>query len=460
MKTILLFLFVTSAALAQFPAATPNQLEGSAGLTWINNQPFYSFRLRPELSFSTIGVGLDLNLEFDSHGKLRKENFNEFSDYASLIRYIRYGNERDEIFVKLGALDYATIGHGSIINNYNNSPSFDSRKIGLQLNGNFDKCGFQSLYGNFGQAGVVGVRGYVRPLQFTDLSGVPVLSTIEIGATYSIDFDQFANVSSISVFSTSGIGKPVKPPVYPRAQTVSIDTVGSRLIQTNGDLQIVGADIGLPVIHGDFAGLELYGDAVKIIDFGNGFATGVRLTVDGIPLVNMSARVERRFNGERYLPSYFDSFYELERFNSVTGISKSLALRNIDEHTKGVYGDLLIRLVNTFDVYGSYERVDERDSSGRIHLTTDLSPRGSPIVARASYDKVNIIDFKDFVTTDDRSYLKAEIGYKPIEYLIISVVYQWTFTPVREGDTIIGYEPQKKIEPRISFVFPLGSSGE
>jgi len=41
-------------------------------------------------------------------------------------------------------------------------------------------------------------------------------------------------------------------------------------------------------------------------------------------------------------------------------------------------------------------------------------------------------------------------------YLIVSLVYSWMFTPLRGADdTIIGYEPQKRIEPRVSFVYPF-----
>jgi len=101
-------------------------------MTWIDNQRYFAVRLRPEFSISNVGIGLDLNLEFDSTGSLRKENFNEFTDYLSIIRYVRYGQEFDTFYVKLGSLDYTTIGHGSIINSYNNSPSFDARRAGMQ----------------------------------------------------------------------------------------------------------------------------------------------------------------------------------------------------------------------------------------------------------------------------------------------------------------------------------------
>ncbi|MFO7444761.1 MAG: hypothetical protein R6W90_00265 [Ignavibacteriaceae bacterium] len=63
-------------------------------------------------------------------------------------------------------------------------------------------------------------------------------------------------------------------------------------------------------------------------------------------------------------------------------------------------------------------------------------------------------------TLDDRSYLFTELGYKPMPYLLVSMVYSWTFTPVRgANDDVISYEPQRRIEPRISFIFPFDFGG-
>lgn len=420
--------------LAQFQSPDQNQIRAGLGMTWIDNQRFYAIRLRPELSFSNIGLGLDLNLEFDSSGALRKENFNEFSDYMSIIRYVRYGKEFDTVYVKLGALDYVTIGHGSIINSYNNSPTFDARRTGLQLNLNYGKVGLQSLYGNFGQAGVVGLRPYVKPLQFTTLTDLPVFNNIEVGFTYVADFDKYARVD-----------------YYYGPSLAILPTPGPTLVG-NGTIQVIGADIGLPIIRGAIAGLDLYADVVKIIDFGSGSAAGALLRLDGIPLVNMQARLERRFNRPQYLPSYFNSFYELERFNQSIVTAKSLTLRNSTAYSKGVYGDLLVRIINTFEIYGSYERLDDVPRSGDLHIWTELSPRDAPILARAGYDKVMIQDLKDLVTTDDRSLLYAELGYKPYPFIIVSMIYRWTFTPVRSGNDIIGYVPQRRIEPKVEFV--------
>jgi len=426
-----MLLLISTNLLAQFPPSAQNQLAGGLGVTWIDNQPFYAVHVRPEFSISNVGIGLDLLLEVDAHGNLRKEDFQQFSDYVRVIRYVSYGKENDPLFLKLGALDYVTLGHGSIVNTYNNSPSFDARKTGLQLNLNFDKGGIQTIYGNFAQAGVAGIRAFVNPLQFTSMADAPILGNLEVGATYATDFDKYANIDTVRSLMPLDVG-------------------------TNGSLNIIGADIGLPLVKNDFVRLELYSDFVKIVNLGSGATVGILFNGDATELLKVRAKMERRFNGDQYLPGYFGPFYEIERFNALSGFSsKSYALKYLTNNNNGVYGELLIRLINTFDIIGSYQKFD-RDSSGALHLAADVAPKDAPFIARAGYDKINIIDFHDLVTTDDRSFLYAEVGYKPIDYLIVSTMYMWTFSPMYDADNnVVGYGPQRKIEPRVTFVYPL-----
>ncbi|MBN1300336.1 MAG: hypothetical protein JW995_03900 [Melioribacteraceae bacterium] len=414
-------------------------LAGGLGLTWIDGQPHYALHFRPEIALSNFGIGLDLNMEFNSGGELRTENFNEFSDYLSIIRYVRYGYKNDPVYVRLGALDYASLGHGSIMYMYNNSPAFDTRKVGLEFDIDFNTFGLETVYGNFGQAGVIGLRGYIRPLQMSSAADIPILGNLEVGATFATDFDKNAGVTAGGIDPVSGKFKAT---------------------EDEGSIQAYGFDLGLPVFSGSVASLELYYDFAVLSSFGNGSSAGAILRLNGLGLVDIQTRFERRFNNDNYIPSYFNSLYEIERFSfdQSTGIvaSKVQALKAAESIGNGYYGELLVRVLNTFDIIGSYQRLDDQPNSGILHLASDISPEGMPLVARAGYDKVGIDDEGDLFTLDDRSYMFTEIGYKPLPYLIVSMVYHWTFTPVRDNDdNILKYKPQKKIEPRVSFVYPL-----
>ncbi len=440
---ILFSLILTTKAQFDHLRQDQGMLAGGLGLTWIDGQPFYALHFMPEIAFANIGIGLDLNLEFSSSGELRSENFNEFSDYASVIRYIRYGQKNDPVYARLGALDYATLGHGSIMYLYNNSPAFDTRKIGLAFDIDFSNFGFETVYGNFGQTGVAGIRGYIRPLKFSDAGSIPILGNLEVGATFVTDFDENAGVT---------------------AGTINAETGEFKATDDEGAVQAYGFDLGLPIFSGSVASLELYLDYAVLSSFGSGTATGFIFKLNGLGLVDVHTRFERRFNGDNYIPSYFNSLYEIERFkyNESTGevTSKVQSLKNMQSISNGYYGELLVTVLNTFDILGSYQRLDDDPNSGILHLATDISPEGMPFVARAGYDKINIRGEGDIFTLDDRSYFFTEIGYKPYPFLVVSMVYNWTFTPVRDqDDRILRYKPQKKIEPRISFVYPFDLGG-
>lgn len=418
------------------------KLAGGMGLTWIDGQPHYAVHFTPEIAFSNFGIGLDLNFEFNSSGELRTENFNEFSDYASIIRYVRYGRKNDPVYARLGALDYATLGHGSIMYLYNNSPAFDTRKIGLAFDIDFSTFGFESVYGNFGQSGVAGLRGYVRPLKFSSAGDIPIIGNLEVGATFATDFDENAGVTGGRINSDGNF----------------------EVTDDEGSIQAYGFDLGLPIFSGSVASLDLYFDYAVLSSFGSGTATGFIFKLNGLGLVDVRTRFERRFNGDNYIPSYFNSLYEIERFkyNESTGAitSKVQSLKNNQSVGNGYYGELLVTVLNTFDILGSYQRLDDDPNSGILHLATDISPDGQPFVARAGYDKINIKGEGDIFKLDDRSYFFTEIGYKPLPYLIVSMVYHWTFSPIRDqDDRILRYEPQKKIEPRVSFVYPFDIGG-
>lgn len=436
---IVVFSLPSFAQWDKYPRPDEGNFNGGMGINWIDGKPHYRVSFRPEISFSQVGIGLDLNLDFDPEGKLRTENFNEASDYLSIIRYIRYGLKNDPVFIKVGALDYYTLGHGSIMQHFNNSPTYDNRRIGLVVDLDLGKFGIESIMGSFSPAGVFGVRGYVRPLQLSSASDIPILGNLEVGASYVRDLNEDAGVIAGNYIHADEEFK------------VTSDT---------GAISIVGFDIGLPLLNSSVTDITLYADYSKIINFGSGVATGVMFDFNLSTLLNISAKLERRFNSGKYIPAYFNSMHEIERFkvdsSKGTFVSKALALNSITENMNGFYGDLLVRVLNLFDIYGSYQRLDKESKSGILNLRTAIEPESAPFVLRAGYDKINIQSEKDLFTLDDRSYLFTEVGYKPVEYILVSIVYSWTYTPVRgNDDRIIAFEPQKRIEPRVSFIYPF-----
>ena len=149
LATVALALF-TSTALAQKSLATmagkpdPNSITGGLGLTWINGQEYYLVSFAPDLAFGNFGVGLDVNLLIGSTDhKVRKTGFDSTTyDYIRMIRYLRWGQKGDNVYARIGVLDYSQLGHGFIMYLYNNSPSYDDRRLGFRIRFEFRQVWF------------------------------------------------------------------------------------------------------------------------------------------------------------------------------------------------------------------------------------------------------------------------------------------------------------------------------
>jgi hypothetical protein len=418
-------------------AATSGAVTGGVGMTWIDGEAYYLIGLQPEIAFGKFGAGLDINFYVSS--KDQSIRWQELQR-GRFIRYLRYGNKGDELYVRLGMLDYARLGHGFILYNYKNSPSSDNRRIGTEFDMDFGKWGFETMYGDVTDIGVFGTRGYVRPLQFTPAASIPVIGGLEVGATLVSDLRK-------------------------DARDAQLDTVGGVTNTVNaGAMSAIGFDLGLPLIKSSMFNLMYYLDYAKILNYGHGFATGIEMNASAFGLVNISTKLERRFGQtDQFMPSYFDAFYELERYQINKNIllqdtlsSKAKTLENTISPGSGYFGSLMVDVLGTIQVEGSYKKLDDYPTSGSLHLGTNTGDKIPLIHVSAGYDKLNIENNADVFTLDERSLLYAEVGYKPYPFMIVSMVYSWTFAPEKDSDgNVTGYVPQKRVTPKVSFVFPL-----
>jgi len=433
-----LLLHTGNASFAQTPLGQPSRLSelqnqqtvtGGVGMTIIDGKPYYLFHLTPELSFGMIGVGLDINIRVGEDGKIRHEDFKDAYSYLRLIRYVRYGAKHEPWYARVGALDYSRLGHGYIMYMYRNTASYDLRKVGVEFDADFQKIGFESMYSDVAGRGVLGLRGYTRPLQFTDAAPIPIVGGLELGATFASDLNANANRSWG-------------------------DAQGSiRAAQGSGALSIVGADIGFPLLSHEMVHSTLYADYAKILNYGEGTAVGINLELRGLGLLTLDAKYERRFVGNRFLPSYFNAFYERDRYqllDTTRFASKVQTLKGVQAF-EGYFGEVLISIINTFNIIGGYQAPVGQPNGGTLHFELETLKALPGILLNAGYDKKNV---GPVFKLDNNSLLYAQVGYQPLPFLVVSVLYQWTFSEMRDEATgkVTGYEPQKRIEPRVGFV--------
>jgi hypothetical protein len=396
-----------------------NSIPVGFGATFIDGETFYLINITPEVTFGQLGVGLDLNLRFNTKGKLRTGDYNKFEDYLRIIRYVRWAQKGDPFYTRVGQLDYSLLGHGSIVYNYRNSASYDMRRTGIESDLNFDKFGFESMYSDIADRGLLGIRGYVKPLKLTSFEKVPVINNFEIGATYARDINKAADVTSAD---SSGRG-----------------------------LTIIGFDFGLPIISYTILKSELYFDYAQIVNYGHGTSVGINMNFSGLGIVNLRGKYELRFNGERYLPAYFNALYEHDRYDAVSHRSKSDTLKNI-MYNRSYYGELIISVLNSFNIIAGYQAPFDTKNEGLLHAELQL-PEVSGFVVRGAYDKNKI--GRVFIL-DNYSILSAEIGYKPVKYLLVSTLYQQTYSNRNPDGSLRpdgSFIKQIRVEPKVSLLF-------
>lgn len=409
------------------PGQQGGMFMGGMGLSVIDDQTYFSINLRPELAFGKFGVGLNVNFLYDTKtGHIRSKDWDSGYDYFRLIRYLRYGYKWDPVYVRVGSLDAARLGHGLILNYYTNEANYDERKIGLAFDLDFGQFGFETIASNLGRAELVGMRAYYRPL--VNLIDVPIIKNLALGGTFAHDFDP--------------------------------DTWDA----TDDGVSAFGLDVELPLLKIGILNSMLYFDWAQLSgyssiedksrQFGSGRAAGLMVSLGNLAgFIDLSAKLERRWLGEEFSPSFFDPFYEIYRFRVDDGIKlhKTDTLIGLGE-TKGVFGELYGGLLNNkVRLLGMFSKLDDTKRSGALHLAADAPDLIPTIAAHATYDKIRVEEMNDVFTLDNNSVARVGVGYKIKPYLILYMDYIWTFVETEPGSR--EYKPQERIEPKLVFAY-------
>ncbi len=395
---------------------------GGLGITTIDGKLYYRVQLVPELSVGKFGLGIDGDLLFNQDG-IRKEDWTPRSRWVRVIRYVRWGRKRDQVYARVGALDAATLGNGFLMNRYSNRVDDVERKTGMELDVDFGQFGLESVLSNFGRAEVYGGRAYARPLRSTE---IPVIRNFEVGLSGVTDADP------------------------------------DRSAGTDDAVTAFGFDLGQPLVNTSLLFTGLYFDFGKIVHFGSGAAVGVKADLH-LPggMVDLGAKLEQRFLGKRFLPQYFDRFYELERFNDLSGmpVRKTYLLGLVDQGRNGTYGELSATVAGKLNIVGSYQYTYQVPKSGILHFETDLTKVIPKIELRAAYDHKGIGDFKDVGKKDENVLVTVEGGYEVYSHVMLYLTYLRTYERRTQDQDGSGgllppyYKAVEKFSPRLAVKF-------
>ena len=387
-----------------------NRFFGGVGVTWIDDNPYTSLTIAPDISIGDFGIGIYLQLLFDANNdfKLRTDEYKDGAGILRAVRYVRYGQKYDQFYLKVGWLDRAMLANGFLMWNYNNTSNYDKRKIGLAADFDFSNFGFETVLGGLGTPSVRGANIYVRPFRLIN-SGGPLLNRFRI-------YGSFVRDSRIPVTAGSD-------------STVALNTYG------------VGADLmwlDLPLIKS-----AVYADYSKFENYGDGQAIGINLLFpDLIGILGMSAKFEKRFINDQFIPSLFGPLYDLDRnVNLLSRIESSVK-------NEGYFGELAGHVLNRLRLIGNFQKLNGIPNSGILHLEASIPDMIPRFEFFGYYDKKNIETFEDVRTLDINSVLSAGMRYQLYGLVYATLIYRWYW--VEDANFPGVFRPKERVEPGIS----------
>lgn len=355
-----------------------SSMGGQAGFGQLGEDFFVTMAIGTELNFAPVSLGLQLPLRIraidndpKSDNWYRDEDWDEFSDWTRILRFVQYGQPADMVYVRVGELAAAVLGHGTIVNRYYNNVDIDHYHTGLASNLNFDTWGAQILVNDLLAWNLVGMRGYVKPLAMLVADPHPILGSIRTGVSFVSDF-----AAPWQLKLDAGM--------RPR-----LDGDNNLLFDARS-AWLLGLDVDIELFASETAAITPYMDLNFLKDMGVGWHLGILAGLKALSS-EFSLRLEYRVLGSNYLPGYFNSLYELEKMAflplPVEGtVPKLRYVAEADlEARQGVYGEVYLNILGMFGVGGAYEDYQGPDNAS-VMLRADL-PKISGVQVAAYYTR-------------------------------------------------------------------------
>ena len=463
----------------------PFNLGAGLGSVTIDGVIYNQLALRPEIKFGKLGVGLDLVMYIDPQGNIRKDEWDEPTDFFDKILYVSWGAKGDPFFVRYGTLENMTLGYGGLIYGYSNTMEFpEVRRIGLNGGMKFGKFGTELFVANFKDfgrgGGLLGGRITFNPFE-----------KLTLGANIVTDINQY---SGLKDFDEDGV--PDMLDDFPEEGDYAVDTDGDGIADeidpdrdgdgytdNSQDSSIVNNDIdgtvlkphpfdidevdarrvlgfsvdaGYPVFSSKMFSINLYaeGNVLQFADDKSGIGLvpfGANATL--FKFINLS--FEYRMDSDYYAPRFFDQAYDLDRVAISLNADSSLSVTTKDQNLDisegrrvGYYGAASLGLFNLVSASASYTDMssDEGDTlrsfTAALVLNTENIPKISQ--AYAYYQRNNDDNPFDFANPSPNTILGYRVGYEVSKGVSLVWDYRRLHADL-DGDGVISEDVEGEI---------------
>ncbi|MCB9690234.1 MAG: hypothetical protein H6736_00315 [Alphaproteobacteria bacterium] len=373
------------------PYREPSLIAAQARFGELGEDWFFTavFQLNYNQDFWGIGLQLPLRMRLKDRdpqdeevaGVIRKQDWDHFTDYLKILRYV-YVGESDKTgpyFVQGGDLLNLTVGHGTLMHRYHNNLDLSRWHTGVNAAANIEGFSVDFMMGDLLSPYLMGGRVAVRPFEIDRGYSHRWWDTLEIGASF------FADWTAPFELQKDEEGRVV------------VDDDYIPQVQDKAAFSAFGLDVGLPIPLGKHLTFIPYTDfnKISVVQHGLGLHLGTMWKLEvgrGLkPPFEAMFRVEyRRVSGD-YLGQYFNTVYEIERYQRLAsrGGEGQPKLRSLcgsptcetgaDPARNGLWLELSLGLKDVVFVGAEYLAYD-RGQAGRL---VPPLPRGAVLRVRA-----------------------------------------------------------------------------
>lgn len=378
---------------------------------------------------------------FDGAGAFAGFQWDEPSEFAQVIKYIRYGTKEDDFYLNVSKQSAATVGHGTVLRRYNPNIDLDHYRVSAQVDKGFKYGGAEFYTNDVLGYGVNGGLVYVKPggMFFPDNL---LARSASVGLSYV--FDRKAPYL---------LAHPEGAP----DQLVSDDT-NAPVVNQSAVAAVVGLDAEVKLVRQEKLDVKAYLDYSRLTHTqGDGVSAGalVRFNVGGNKedsrVHAFRLRAEAGAYHAQYAPGYFDMFYEIQKYQNFTGADADVVqskLMYLEQQTGGYR--LGGRFEGTYSVVGgmgvsaAYQgSMDGRDDQMLMHVEV---PTGEHLRLLATYVRNNPRDGQPLFTLENPNVLligKAKIRVLPFMFINgeVSQMYRLRATDGSSESTLTAGRP-------------------
>lgn len=244
----------------------------------------------------------------------RSTEYDEASEFFSILRRMEYGRPDGPWYMRLGGLSDIRLGHGTVLNHFQSNYRYDQRRWGLHLKLQSPVAGGEFLLDDILDPGLFAARIFTAPWAYTDGAARG------IGFGISMAGDFFAP----TVLDLDSDGH------------MRFDAKRRPEIEHRTDVAILGFDVEAQVVDTPRTRMTFYSDVNLLFPHASaGWHTGAFLSWKSGQKSIFSLRGEFILRGKGYVPGYFDRAYPISRIRIAEPWTDPIPLAQFRETLRG-----------------------------------------------------------------------------------------------------------------------------